>query len=741
MRIFFAIILFQLLSPIVAGQTPLKWRDTTITGPQTFAMVVGISKYKFVRPLVYADKDAELFRDYLRSPAGGSVKDDNLFCLLNENAISSNFWGKGFQWLKAKRLQRGDRLFIYLAGHGDAIDEDQFFFLSYDCNPHGDKNNYLAGGVIQLFNLKKKIAAETAKGVDVFFIMDACRSNELPGGLPGQNFLNTAITEKRAGEIIMLATGAGQESLEDASIGNGHGLFTYYLVDGLTGIADSIGIPDNRVSFQEIQTYVTRNVPSVAEQRFRRKQDPYFCCNENSDKVVGIVDTAYLQKWLQQKRSQHKGTGSSFYGNTIDRKQVASADTSLLELYDRFYKAIKNKQLTGNNSAEYYYQRMNAKFPNDGYTLDAKSTLAIEFINFSEATVSSYMGCNDAGAVPNFADAGSRLQKAIVLLNDDAPDYTNSLKARLYFLNTSGNISSAVAFQNGYAAHALDPGAAYILNRLAELHLADNRADSALFYAQKAIQLAPNWKCPYTVLSLVYNKLQLHDSAKKYQKRSVAPDPSLSLDTARSSKTSKRKIPLGIVAGVGYDNMHLPYSNWKQRNIDYKDSLNSITAKGAFKFELGLFTQFSISEAVDWRPSLLLSFEKADIIYNRKSSTGGPNFDETVPLEIAALKLSAPLLFKLSSKKAAPYFMAGPGINILRQQNASATRLPIKSFSLSGEAGAGIDISFDKLIFTPEVKYAADLSSIKKDRNTIYSNTIATLKRQAFVFSIYLRRR
>ncbi|HQW44506.1 MAG TPA: hypothetical protein PLX74_10015, partial [Chitinophagaceae bacterium] len=81
------------------GQMPLKGRDVTITGPQTFAMVVGISKYKYVRPLTYADKDAELFRDYLKSPGGGSIKDDNIFCLLNEQASNSNFWSKGFQWL------------------------------------------------------------------------------------------------------------------------------------------------------------------------------------------------------------------------------------------------------------------------------------------------------------------------------------------------------------------------------------------------------------------------------------------------------------------------------------------------------------------------------------------------------------------------------------------------------------------------------------------------------------------
>ena len=224
----------------VFSQSPPKPRDTTILGPQTFAMVMGISTYKYVRPLTYADKDAEMFRDFLKSPAGGKLSEDNIYSLLKEQAPLANFYTKGFAWLKAKKLQKGDRLFIYLAGHGDAIDEDQFFYLTYDCNPAGDKNNYLVGGAVQLYNLKLKIQKETGKGVEVFFIMDACRSNELPGGSEGQGFLNAAISEKRVGEIIMLATGAGQESLEDASIGNGHGLFTYYLVDGLSGAADSM---------------------------------------------------------------------------------------------------------------------------------------------------------------------------------------------------------------------------------------------------------------------------------------------------------------------------------------------------------------------------------------------------------------------------------------------------------------------------------------------------------------------
>src|SRR5947207_13627171 len=105
--------------------------------------------------------------------------------------------------------------------------------------------------------------------------------------------------------MIMLATAAGEESLEDASIGNGHGLVTYYVVDGLNGVADTIGGSDKKVTFREIQDYVDKNVPYVAEQRFKRKQDPFFCCTESSEKVISTVDTAYLQKWLKTKKQQN----------------------------------------------------------------------------------------------------------------------------------------------------------------------------------------------------------------------------------------------------------------------------------------------------------------------------------------------------------------------------------------------------------------------------------------------------
>src|SRR5687768_7592618 len=262
-----------LLTPSLYGQA-----GSSGGNGKTYAMIMGISNYRYIRPLSYADSDAELFRDFLQSKGGGRVPDSAIYFLKNEEAKQANFWIKGMSWLQSKNLGSGDKLYIYLAGHGDAINEDEFFFLTYDCNPANDKNNYIITGTVQLYNLKSRMEKLIKKGVEVIFIMDACRTNELPGGNEGQQILSSAISEKKVGEIIMLATGAGQESLEDASIGTGHGLFTYYLVDGLSGLADSSSTGDNKISLRELQEYVGKSVSSLATEKYKRKQEPYFCC-------------------------------------------------------------------------------------------------------------------------------------------------------------------------------------------------------------------------------------------------------------------------------------------------------------------------------------------------------------------------------------------------------------------------------------------------------------------------------
>lgn len=721
-----SIIFFLLACSGALSQKPLVFRDTTISGPQTFAFIVGVSKYKHIRPLSYADKDALLFREFLKSPAGGNLNDDNIFFLLNEQVNNANFWSKGFQWIRAKNLQKGDRLFIYMAGHGDAIDEDQFFFLGYDCNPGSDKNNYLVGGAIQLFNLKKKIANETAKGVEVFFIMDACRSNELPGGMPGLNFLNTAITEKKAGEAIMLATAAGQESLEHASIGSGHGLFTYYLIDGLAGMADSVGTPDKKITFGELQDYVKQNVPAVAQTKFNRRQEPYFCCEEKNNTVISRVDTDFLNNWLKRKKESAPLPGKAISDVLNPKNAVVAADTSVKNLYDRFYKAVKEKKLTGPASAEFYFDQMNNIAAKSPYTLDARSTLEAAFISHAQHLISKYIDCgvfSKKQKQENF-EAGQNLEKAIALVQHDEPEFAASLTGRMYFLKASGDFSKNnlhEAFQYAYAALVAEPDAAYITNLLARLHLENKQTDSALHYARRAVQKTPSWPCAAATLALAEQALKNKKSGEPGKEGTV------------------KKGSFGFTAGGGMNRSNPTYSGNMQTNYV------GVEAASAPSLNLGVAYQLRLGHTIFIRPVATTGYEQTDILFQRRPAVGGEVIIETVSVKGASLNLSVPLIIPFSKGRAIPYFVAGPSFHYLLGQNsASAERLPVMKSLFSGQAGLGIDIPLYKTGFyiSPELKYAAGFSELKDDAgHSPYMAALSSLKRNSFTLGLYLRKR
>ena len=575
---FIASVLFScLIQTNVAGQVAQNPQDTG--SHRTFAMIMGISTYKFIRPLSFADSDAELFRDFLKSGGGGKLPDSNIYFLKNEEAKAANFLVKGMSWLRNRNLKTGDRLYIYLAGHGDAINQDEYFYLTYDCNPAGDKNNYLITGTIQLYNLKIRIAEASRKGVEVIFIMDACRTNELPGGGEGQQQLQAAISEKQAGEIIMLATGAGQESLEDPLIGNGHGLFTYYLVDGLSGLADTEDSQDNLVTLDELEKYIATTVPTYAQEKYNRKQNPFLCCDDSKKKVISKVDTAFLKKWILTKKitGQLRGGGGSSIkrGGTavgrgfkiqmnqnINYDWLSMADTSILEIYNSFNRALKDFNLTGNgNSAEEYYQQLYKLAPTNSYTIDAKLSLATEYINFAQSKINLYLEGRDVSSIQrirsqldaddksdeitnsldrmekvarqDFSEVGNMLERAIEYAEVDDENFRKKLLAKRFFFKAQGYFDNGasttglrLAIQDAMQAYKADPTAAYILNTLASLQLDNNKLDSAIYFGRLASARAPLWRYPYMNIANAYTKKNKQDSALVYFKKALAVDDS-----------------------------------------------------------------------------------------------------------------------------------------------------------------------------------------------------------------------
>jgi uncharacterized caspase-like protein len=109
--------------------------------------------------------------------------------------------------------------------------------------------------------------------VRVVFIADSCFSGASGGRtLLAANSTRATLSDdfldrlsRGKGRVILSASRANEVSIEDIQYGGGHGVFTYYVLEGLKGKADYSG--DGLVDIDELYKYVSQEVPKATGQR------------------------------------------------------------------------------------------------------------------------------------------------------------------------------------------------------------------------------------------------------------------------------------------------------------------------------------------------------------------------------------------------------------------------------------------------------------------------------------------
>lgn len=234
-------------------------------GHQVWAAVIGISEYQStaIRQLRYADRDAEAFYQYLTTPldAGGrGVSQANVRKLINRDATRMNIVEAIKDFMK--NAIEEDIVIIYFAGHGipDPVRPDVPVLLAYDSDLSRP-----AATAVEMKEIQDAIRYYIkAKKVIVF--ADACHSAGISGDIALRGQASVELVNKfleeiaKAGNSVLTfsASEANEFSQESPQWGDGHGVFTYYLLEGLKGKANVDSDPIVRLG--ELVDYVSQSV-------------------------------------------------------------------------------------------------------------------------------------------------------------------------------------------------------------------------------------------------------------------------------------------------------------------------------------------------------------------------------------------------------------------------------------------------------------------------------------------------
>ncbi|HYE15981.1 MAG TPA: caspase family protein, partial [Pyrinomonadaceae bacterium] len=271
---------------------PVRRREAAVSSAfkgRKFALVVGVSKYKYhdggLRDLAFADVDARAVRDFLQQPEGGGFSPGDVTFLVNESATVEAVRAALNSFLP--KAGSGDLVLIFIAGHGgpDPYAPQNLYFMLHDT-----KLADMPSTALPMTELQEALDHK-ARAERLIVFVDTCHS----AGLSGESLVATRSVENNlinlyasklfteTGRAVMTSSDVNEVSREGSAWGGGHGIFTWALLEGLRGRADSN--EDRFVTAGELFGYVRNRVR--VETGFR--QNPRVLPGLNADLSLAFV--------------------------------------------------------------------------------------------------------------------------------------------------------------------------------------------------------------------------------------------------------------------------------------------------------------------------------------------------------------------------------------------------------------------------------------------------------------------
>jgi hypothetical protein len=225
--------------------------------PSLYLVTIGLDKYKFdILDLSYAVKDADSINDTL------TQSNQSLFqSVISKKIINGKATEKKLSSLKNELINTKpeDIVIIYVASHGEfSEEENEFYVIPWGFDPYND-NALVEYGVSskKIYDILLNIGANR-----IALFLDTCKSGSLVNRFDDYEEKKRLRTlSANSGIHVLSATSKDQVAVEADVLG--HGAFTFALLDGLNGKADTAPA-DGNISMRELSSYAEEMVPKIS---------------------------------------------------------------------------------------------------------------------------------------------------------------------------------------------------------------------------------------------------------------------------------------------------------------------------------------------------------------------------------------------------------------------------------------------------------------------------------------------
>ena len=241
----------------------LLWSQVSLG--KIYVVSVGIADYKEINDLNMSENDVKVFNELMEYQGA------EITTLLGSKATHVNIIS-ALRGTFAKAT-KDDTMIFFFSGHGYEggfccwdMSAAAPFSLNYGNKDNSDRLTQANRSFGGLSYEEMQILFRNCRAGGKIVFADACFS----GGLQKGERLNLSVQSARNGDVVFfLSSQTNETSFEMSDAPNG--VFTYFLIEGLLGDADTD--EDGNINIKELYNYVYKNVTDYASAK-NRSQHP-----------------------------------------------------------------------------------------------------------------------------------------------------------------------------------------------------------------------------------------------------------------------------------------------------------------------------------------------------------------------------------------------------------------------------------------------------------------------------------